>query len=95
MIHAHESERPERHLSKRIRRLKKAAAAARDDAHVMLEDAAARLPAKQMVPRVLAIAGAKPMRMAAKVVRRHPISSLLIAGVLIGTVVYHRRSHEH
>ena len=94
MTHAPESERLERHLSKRVRRLKKAVAEARDDAHVMLEDAAASLPSKQMFPRVLALAGSKPIRMAANVVRRHPISSLLIAGVVIGTIVYHRRPRE-
>jgi ABC-type glycerol-3-phosphate transport system substrate-binding protein len=65
------------------------------DANAMLENAASHRPSKEMVPRVLAMAGSKPMRMAANVVRRHPISSLLIAGVLIGTVVYHRRSREH
>jgi hypothetical protein len=94
MTHASRAEQPERPLSARIRRLKKAAAAAREEANLMLENAAARLPSQRILPRVLATAGAKPMRMAANVVRRHPISSILIAGVLVGTAVYHGRSRE-
>jgi hypothetical protein len=74
-------------LSPRMKRLKRAAAAARTDADAVLTSAIHTLPAAAgVVPGLLGRAGAVGLR----VLKRHPVSAMLIVGVLVGTVAYHR-----
>ena len=82
-------------LSRRIRRLKQAAAGARNEANAVIGGAAHPLPAAAgIVPGLLGRAGAAGLHLTAGVVRRHPVSAVLIAGVLIGTAFYHRSSRD-
>ncbi len=84
------------HLSRRIENLKRAAASARVEADQMLQKASGSLRANaSLAPRLLSQVGGTTLRVAAGVVRRHPISAALIASVIVGTVIYHRRHRPH
>ncbi|MEJ1964949.1 MAG: hypothetical protein WDO56_26800 [Gammaproteobacteria bacterium] len=77
-------------LSTRVRRLKRAAAVARDEAGAALTGAShPRAASAGAVTGLLGRAGSTGLRIAAGVVRRHPVSATLIAGVLVGTALYH------
>ncbi len=77
-------------LSPRVRRLKRAAAVARDEAGAALTGAShPHAAAAGAVSGLLGRVGTAGLRVAAGVVRRHPVSATLIAGVLVGTAVFH------
>lgn len=77
-------------LTPRIRRLKRAAAIARNQASATLTGAAHPASASAgAVTGLLGRAGTAGLRLAAGVLKRHPVSATLIAGVLVGTALYH------
>ena len=81
---------PRESLSPRIRRLKRAAASARASADGLLARTDEARPPVSLLPQLLLGAGGRTLRAAGAVVRRHPVSTVLIAGVVLGTVLYHR-----
>ena len=84
-------EQVSRPMSSRIRRLHRAAAEARAEAELAVEKTIRRAPPESgALVRSARWAASRVVHSVASTVARHPVSTLLIAGVLAGTVWYHR-----
>jgi hypothetical protein len=91
MTFASTHEHVTRPMSSRIRHLRRAAAEARADAELVIKKQSGRAAAgSSAFARTAGWAASKVVGSVASTVARHPVSALLIASVVAGTVWYHR-----